>query len=345
MRYAERHFHTAGRCNVSFSSPRRTDNHRLISVHVISPLSQFSASHKQSVHPRPPISLTSTLPRNPVNRQQKMSCPDCFRGSVHEGEPRGRVTHAYGLETYVVEPSDGQPPKGIVVVIPDAFGWAFVNVRLLADKYADLGGFKVYAPDFMNGRAAPLYMLESMKIVTSSGGILSKIYHSFRVLCAMLPFITYNWPTRAWPRVKGFFEQLRKEEGSALPVGAAGFCWGGKQVMLLAHGDTIDGRPLIDAGFTGHPSLLSLPGDIEKLKRPVSFAMGEHDAYLSAEQAETIRKIVEAKEEAARGEVTVYPQAGHGFCVRADQKFESTKQADEAAEQCVKWFTAHFGSA
>ncbi|KAL7950046.1 Alpha/Beta hydrolase protein [Trichoderma barbatum] len=275
-----------------------------------------------------------------------MSCPDCFRGSVHEGDPRGAVTHAYGLETYVVEPADGQPAKGIVVILPDAFGWEFVNVRLLADKYADQGGFKVYAPDFMNGRAAPLYMLESMKIVKSSAGIFSKIYHLGRALGALTPFIIYNWPSRAWPRVKGFFEQLRKEEGASLSVGAAGFCWGGKQVILLAHGDTIDGRPLIDAGFTGHPSLLSLPSDIEKLRLPVSFAMGEEDDYISVEKAEEMKAIVEAKPESARGELTIYPKTGHGFCVRADQKFpQSVKQADEAIEQCIKWFTAHFSIA
>lgn len=131
-----------------------------------------------------------------------MSCPDCFRGSVHEGEPRGEVTHAYGLDTYVVNPPDGQQAKGIVVVLPDAFGWEFVNVRLLADQYADQGGFKVYAPDFMNGKrthftcllrtdamacnscigrltaighSAPLSMLESMKILGSPVGILTKM--------------------------------------------------------------------------------------------------------------------------------------------------------------------------
>ncbi|PTB70850.1 alpha/beta-hydrolase [Trichoderma citrinoviride] len=273
-----------------------------------------------------------------------MACPDCFRGSIHEGEPRGKVTHAYGLETYVVEPSDGQPPKGIVVVLPDAFGWTFVNVRLLADKYADMGGFKVYAPELMNGWSAPLWMLDSMKMVSSpSSGILTKIYHSLRVLRAILPVVIYNWPSRAYPKVKGFFEQLRKEEGSSLPVGAAGFCWGGKQVVLLGRGDTIDGRPLIDAGFAGHPSLLSLPSEMEALKVPVSFAIGDHDEWISVEQAGRMREIVEAKEESARGEVAVYPQTAHGFCLRADHTFEkSERQADEAAEQCVKWFTAHF---
>lgn len=89
-----------------------------------------------------------------------MSCPDCYRGSVHEGEPRGTVTQAYGLDTYVVEPANGQPAKGIVVILPDAFGWAFVNIRLLADKYADQGGFKVYAPDFMNGKPHLIYYIE-----------------------------------------------------------------------------------------------------------------------------------------------------------------------------------------
>ncbi|KAH6607689.1 hypothetical protein Trco_004002 [Trichoderma cornu-damae] len=275
-----------------------------------------------------------------------MSCPDCFRGSVHEGQPRGEVTHAYGLDAYVVGPADGRPVTGVVVILPDAFGWEFVNVRLLADKYADQGGFKVYAPDFMNGRPAPLYVLESMKVVASSAGILSKAYHLVRALCGAVPFLIYNWPTRAWPKVKGFFEQLRKEEGSSLPVGAAGFCWGGKQVVLLGRGDTIDGRPLIDAGFTGHPSLLSLPGDVEKLTLPVSFAVADHDQYLSIAQAESIRAVVGAKPESARGEVTIYPQTGHGFCVRADPHFpESVKQADDATEQCVSWFHAHFASA
>lgn len=159
----------------------------------------------------------------------------------------------------------------------------------------------------------------------------------------MLPFLFVNWPSRAWPRVKGFFEQLRKEEGASLSVGAAGFCWGGKQVMLLGRGDKIDGRPLIDVGFTGHPSLLSLPADVNNLTLPVSFAVGDQDSYLTVAQAESIKTIVEAKPESARGEVTVYPDCGHGFCVRADHKFpDAVKQADDATDQCIAWFNTHF---
>jgi hypothetical protein len=132
-----------------------------------------------------------------------MSCPDCFTGSVHDGDPKGKVTKVYGLDAYVSEPT-GKPVKGVIVIIPDAFGWEFVNSRILADHYADKGGFKVYLPDFMNGisllsatkappkvfviaifvhsmltfasgHAAPVAMLERMKSFFTASNIFAKL--------------------------------------------------------------------------------------------------------------------------------------------------------------------------
>jgi dienelactone hydrolase len=80
-----------------------------------------------------------------------MSCPACFSGHVHDGQPRGKVVKIHGLDAYVSEPSEGKQAKGIIVIIPDAFGWEFVNNRVLADHYAEKGDYKVYLPDFMNG--------------------------------------------------------------------------------------------------------------------------------------------------------------------------------------------------
>ena len=65
-----------------------------------------------------------------------MSCPDCAKGYVHEGEPKGQVTTLHGLHVYVSEPAEGKEVRGIIVITPDAFGWEFVNNRLLADHYA-----------------------------------------------------------------------------------------------------------------------------------------------------------------------------------------------------------------
>lgn len=83
-----------------------------------------------------------------------MSCPDCFRGSERtDATPTGGVITLHGLPTYVAYPSAGKNPKGIVVIIPDAFGWEFVNNRLLVDEYARKGDFTVFMPDFMNGKS------------------------------------------------------------------------------------------------------------------------------------------------------------------------------------------------
>jgi dienelactone hydrolase len=107
-----------------------------------------------------------------------MSCPDCFNGAIHEGTPTGTVTKLHGLDVYVAEPASGNPAKGIVgrceiiygivhtskntiltntiatVLIPDIFGWDFVNIRLLADHFATKRDYRVYVPDFMKGRVA-----------------------------------------------------------------------------------------------------------------------------------------------------------------------------------------------
>jgi hypothetical protein len=95
-----------------------------------------------------------------------MSCPDCFRGTEHLGNPTGTLETIHGLETYVASPGDGVTPKGIVVYIPDAFGMHFVNNKILADHYAKRGGVLVYLPDFMNGNLRQLLRSRQLLIHT-----------------------------------------------------------------------------------------------------------------------------------------------------------------------------------
>ena len=78
-------------------------------------------------------------------------CAECFSGFVHDGTPTGKVTAIHGLRVYAAEPEDGVKPKGLIVMIHDAFGMDFVNNKILADRYAKRGGFLVYLPDFMDG--------------------------------------------------------------------------------------------------------------------------------------------------------------------------------------------------
>lgn len=79
-----------------------------------------------------------------------MSCPDCFSGTIHEGDPVGKEIKLHGLDTYATGPEWAEA-EGIVVIIPDIFGWKMNNTRLWADRVAQKGKFRVFLPEFMNG--------------------------------------------------------------------------------------------------------------------------------------------------------------------------------------------------
>jgi len=77
----------------------------------------------------------------------------CATGSLHTGTPTGRLDKVHELDCYVADVSDGAAPKGIIVIIPDAFGIALPNNKILADAYAQRTDCTVLLPDFMDGKA------------------------------------------------------------------------------------------------------------------------------------------------------------------------------------------------
>lgn len=80
-----------------------------------------------------------------------MTSAACCSGHTHPGEPRGITGTLHGLPSYITEPPENGEVKAIVVMIPDAFGWEFVNLRLLADTLAERLGVRCLLPEFMNG--------------------------------------------------------------------------------------------------------------------------------------------------------------------------------------------------
>lgn len=200
------------------------------------------------------------------------------------------------------------------------------------------------------GHSCPTWLLQTIAGITQPGNYLWKPYHVFWAMYGFIPWIIRNRPGRSFPIVKKFFDELRGETGAAgTPVGTAGFCWGGKHVVLLADAQhkTPDGRPMYDAGFTGHPSFLEVPKDIERIALPISFAVPEKDNQLKVPRdTDIIDRIMEGRPEATRGEVRVYEKVGHGFCVRADIEVKDVAaSATEAENQAIAWFDAKLGKA
>ena len=82
-------------------------------------------------------------------------CGDCLTGSLHQGTPKGTISTIARLPTYIARPVNTRGKPGVIVIITDAFGWDFINNRLLADEYAETSGRMIYVPDFMFGTSSP----------------------------------------------------------------------------------------------------------------------------------------------------------------------------------------------
>ncbi|KAI9784644.1 MAG: hypothetical protein M1839_001866 [Geoglossum umbratile] len=228
-------------------------------------------------------------------------CADCVTGSIHEGTPAGRTGNLHGLPTYIAEPPDGTAPKGLVVILPDVFGWEFTNTRVLAD-----------------------------------------VFLSLRAYSYIIPFVIRNRKSVVLRKITTFLRSVRDNEGKALRIGAAGFCFGGRYAVLMTHNDTetstATGGPLVDAVFAGHPAQVSIPGDIEKVKLPLSIAIGSLDSWMSMKQVEETKKVLGTV--GVEHEVVVYEGAKHGFAVRGTPGDEAeVKRGIQAEDQAVSWFT------
>lgn len=62
----------------------------------------------------------------------------CFKGTIHEGEPRGTVEKIASVDTYIVHPPEGKDNGHVVIYFPDIWGF-FKNGFLIMDGFADAG--------------------------------------------------------------------------------------------------------------------------------------------------------------------------------------------------------------
>ncbi|OHW97090.1 dienelactone hydrolase family protein [Colletotrichum incanum] len=297
-------------------------------------------------------------------------CADCFKGTLRgDVEPQGTEETIHGLPTYVARPEPGREPAGVVVILPDVLGWKLRNTRALADAYAKRIPAVVLLPELMNGYALPESALAMADRLQGEKSWFWKYFVIAPVAVAMMVrhFIPLLIATRSGviiPRIGNFLRAVRLAPPSPLPqpassssasvdsasaaqkttkIGVAGFCWGGKYAVQLTQlgAGPFGAQPLVDCGYTAHPSFLSLPEDLEKAVLPLSVANGDDDMMMPKAKMAQAKELMGRKE---NGEIVEYPGAKHGFAVRGDPNDQS--QADfgrRAEDQAVGWFQRWFG--
>lgn len=199
------------------------------------------------------------------------------------------------------------------------------------------------------------------KITAPASWFTTLFYKPLYVLRAMTLFIPWLYRVRSSvvkPRLLSFFKSLRLSPPpfptSNLKIGAAGFCWGGKYTIELC-GNAPSTRvvrhpeqssstalePLIDCGFTAHPSNVSMPIDIQKVELPLSVSVGNEDMAMKGTLIMQMKDILEKK--GSHHEVVILPGAKHGFAIRSHPEDKLQMDYAEKAEvQAIDWFRRWF---
>jgi len=81
-----------------------------------------------------------------------MSCPDCAKGIVLDGEPTGSINAEFQGAYFAPAPGgNGEPSKRAVLLFTDAFGLPLKNCKIMADEMAQRLECDVWIPDYFEG--------------------------------------------------------------------------------------------------------------------------------------------------------------------------------------------------
>lgn len=205
-----------------------------------------------------------------------MSCPDCFKGFVHDGTPHGtEVTLGTSTKAYYSPPPGGPEAKlPIIFYLPDVFGSQFINSRLLADVYAK-GGYHVYIVDLFAGSPLPPSTLDFMDAEPTFLGSCFLPFKFMYMAPSLVTFLSSNKEAVVLPRVMDALKGV-KEKAAALggvKIAAMGICFGGYYAATLGKlGE-------VSAVGMAHPSFLTDPL-AAGIKVPTFFALPPTDRFM-----------------------------------------------------------------
>jgi len=256
----------------------------------------------------------------------------CVAGSIATGTPSGVDMVVGGVNAYVAKPKE--PTQSAVIIATDVFGHTLPNNRLIADDMAREGGFLVVVPDLFDG--APITP-EVLKVFESSPtGFFDNLskYSSmgFHLVKSGIPFFwSHGDVTPKVALVEAVIKDIKENHGIT-KVGVQGYCYGGKIAVLLA-----GKSDKIDAFGVAHPSMLTVPADIEAVQKPGLFCCAEIDSSFPQESRRQSEELLNKK--GMPNKFVDYKGMNHGFAIRGDCEVpEISTAAKDALQQAVSFF-------
>lgn len=222
----------------------------------------------------------------------------------------------FAIPAYVARPHHGKPAP-VIVVVHEVFGvheW----MKDMCRRFAQAGYYAI-APDLF-ARHGDATRISEVKLLMET--IVSKAPDAQVMADIDAAF--------AWAGAHG---------GDGGRRGITGFCWGGRIVWLYAaHSKDLDAGVAFYGRLVGEPKPLQPKSPIEVvagLRAPVLGQYGGKDKGIPVEDVAAMREKL--KEAGKRDEITVYPDAGHGFMADYRPSYDPAAAA-AAWKAATDWF-------
>ncbi|KAJ7670241.1 dienelactone hydrolase endo-1-3,1,4-beta-D-glucanase [Mycena rosella] len=259
-----------------------------------------------------------------------MSCPDCFKGAVLEGEPTGVISTEFEGAYFAT----GGNAKRAIILLTDIFGLPLKNSKILADNFAKHLDCDVWIPDLFQGH--PPVGLDQLQLPERAGVKLG-FFAMLKLVWSILPSIPAligNRPAVVNVRTISFVKKLQ-EAKKYERIGAIGYCFGGGVATQVGASEP----DLFNSIILVHPSPPS-DAHIKAIKAPTAWSCAEDDMGIKPARVNEIEALYAARKGKADFvdyEIKVYK--AHGFGARPNFAYPDVKEGFEKAfQQAVDWF-------
>ncbi|KAF4809333.1 Protein AIM2 [Colletotrichum siamense] len=252
--------------------------------------------------------------------------PCCFTGTIHDGNPAGKVEDIIEVPTYVVRPADmGSSPNGhVVLYFPDVWGLS-VNAKLLMDGFAS-AGYTALGMDYFRGDPISKYR-------TNKSDPLPPGFDHAAWRTKHWTFATENVPKWTNAVREKFGGQVA---GTETRYACTGYCFGAPFVCDLLAGAAGDGEPVVSAGAFAHPTALK-EEHFSNLKKPLLLSCAENDQAFNTESRRKAIDVLQREQKAYH--VQLFYGVGHGFAVKGDPADPYQRWCKEQSLRAmIDWF-------